>query len=155
MTESFNPEIVNESSMFTPGCILWDNKGSAWCYVEAAEDISKSAVVMFQRDNVAMETSSARLNASTSEGSDRLGVARVDVPDNYFFWAQVFGIADVLTNGAIANLESYTYSTDTHGKLDDNSSSTHRTRNIVFMTAPNAAGTAVCMLAWPGGVRYV
>ena len=154
-TEAFSPKITTPTSMFTPGMILWDDRGGAWCYVKAREDIAQWAVVMFQLDSMAQEITTGRLNASSDEGTSRLGVPNVDVPDDHFFWAQVYGNTKAKVAGAISNLEQYSYSSATAGALDDNSSGTHRTRNIIFLDSPNAAGLAEVLMNWPGGVRFV
>ena len=153
--EIFNPALTDTIPMYTPGVLLWDDRGKAWVYVKASEDIAKYAVVMFQLDNVAQEITTGRLNASSSEGSDRLAVTLVDVPDDDYFWAQVYGNATAKIAGAISNLEQYSYSSATAGAIDDNSSGNHRTRNIIFLDSPNAAGTAEVLMNWPGGVRFV
>ena len=152
----FNPDIAGDVSMYTPGCTLWDLEGKAWMYIRAVGNLTRNHVVMVQKDpsNARLATT-ARLSASSDEGSARLGIPRIDIADDEYGWIQMYGPALVETDGAISNLDSYSYSTSTAGKLDDNSSGTHRTRNIVFWTAPSAAGTAECMLNWAGGVRYV
>ena len=154
--QMFNPDIVDEMSMYTPGCILWDDAGCAWMYVKVTETCGPNLVVMVQRNpSSAQLITTGRLNASTDEGSARMGIPRTTIPDDFYGWIQMYGPALVETDGAITNLEQYSYSTAEEGKLDDNSSGQHRTRNIIFWTAPNSAGTAECMLNWPGGVRYV
>ena len=154
--EIFSPEIATARSMHTPGMILWDDRGNAWLYIKAAENLTANHVVMVQKDFAnALMITTGRLSASADEGSARLGIPKVAIADNEHGWIQVYGPALVETNGGISNLESYSYSTSVAGKLDDSSSGTHRTRNIVFWTAPSSAGTAECMMNWPGGVRYV
>ena len=152
----FNPDIVDEASMYTPGCILWDDAGCAWCYVKVTEACGPNLVVMVQRNlSAAMLITTDRLNASSDEGSARIGIPRSIIPSDYYGWIQMYGPARVETDGAIGNLTNYSYSTDVPGKLDDASSGTHRTRNIIFTTVPSGAGTSECLLNWPGGVRFV
>ena len=150
----FNPSLTHAAPMFTLGCLLWDDAGNAWLYVRVNEDVSAHHCVMVQNDyEEAQMISTSRLNASSDEGSARIGIPRVAIAEDDYGWIQLYGHAMCQT-GAISNLESYSYSTSTAGTLDDDSSGAHRTRNVIFQTS-GAAGVRPVHLNWAGGVRYV
>ena len=150
----FNPLVASTAQRFMLGETRWDRTGGAWVYVQTSEAVEPKHCTMFQRSHIAQHITTARLNATADEGTSRLGMPIVNIADDDYGWVQVYGNTVGLVTGAITNREQYSYSTSTVGEFDDGTGG-HRTRNVIFQNAPNAAGDVQILMNWPGGVRFV
>ena len=152
-SESFNPEIVDVMPGYTPGAILWDDAGRAYCYIEASANLSAAHVALWSTQTFT-GTLTTSTNMSGNGETRRLGVVMATIPEGSYGWAQVYGPGRMMVNGAVSQTGT-AYTSGTPGQLNDSSSGQSRTRNIIFTSSAAGAGLIDVELNWPGGDNYV
>ena len=117
-SEVFDPTRTEQTSVNTLGAVLFDSRGKAWIYVQAAGAISVGQVCRVDRNRQADTMTTAEADGHVG---GTVAVAQVAFSDNDYGWLQVYGQCNNISVATVA-VGVQLYTTTTSGRLDDTAS---------------------------------
>lgn len=133
---------VDDVAQNALGARMFDADHNEYIYLKGVADTVIGAVVTFD------EAHQTALLAIDGSNKGRAAVAMQAVVANKFGWYQIYGNAQVLTDNDVAD-NALVYSSDTAGKVDDDSSSEVQVKGAVFRGARTGSGLVAAELNYP------
>ena len=142
-SEVFDPTRRSATAVHTVRGVLFDDKGKAWMYVQAAGSISVGQVCRVDRNGQCDTMTTAEADGHVG---GTVGVAQVAFTDNQWGFVQVYGQCNSISVATVA-VGVQLYTTTTSGRLDDTASD----GPIVGINTIASTGNNVVagMLNWP------